>query len=258
MRPQPLKYQPLTTWLVWTALWSEFFFASFSGRFSAAFIALGTFAVTLLPILFAHRFHIHVPRRFMGGIVLFIFATLFLGEVGDFYERYWWWDMLLHGGSAIGFGLIGFVTIFMMFQGDRYAAPPWAMGVFAFCMAMSIGALWEIFEFSMDWAFGLNMQKSGLDDTMADLIVDAIGGAIGALAGVLYLLRERGTPFAGLLRDFVTRNQRLFEKYRSGRRSDDGQNRDGQNPDAPTDLEGAKPKAPKETSPQETPPKASK
>ena len=213
MRPKPLRFQPLTTWAVWLALWAEFAFATWTGRFSAAFVALGTFALTLLPILFARSLHIHVPRRFMAGIVLFIFATLFLGEVGDFYNRYWWWDIFLHGGSALGFGLIGFLAIFMLFQGDRYAAPPWAIGLFAFCFALSIGAVWEIFEFAMDTMFGLNMQKSGLRDTMADLIVDAIGGLLGAVAGVAYLLREEGTPFAGILRDFVTRNRHLFRDY---------------------------------------------
>nr|WP_319250577.1 hypothetical protein [uncultured Celeribacter sp.] len=207
--------QPLLMRLVWLALIAEFIAGLVTERFTSSFIALGTLGLTLLPMAFAHRFHIYIPRGFMTGIVLFIFATLFLGEVGDFYYRYWWWDVVLHGGSAIGFGLIGFVAIFMLFQGDRYAAPPWAIGLFAFCFAMSIGAIWEIFEYTMDQTFGTNMQKSGLQDTMWDLIVDACGGLVGAVSGAIYVAFDRDTPFAGTIRDFITRNKRLFAKYRS-------------------------------------------
>ncbi|MBU2889475.1 hypothetical protein [Celeribacter halophilus] len=208
------RKQPLVMKLVWVALLGEFVAGLVTARYTSSFIALGTFGLTLMPILFARRFHIYIPRSFMAGIVLFIFATLFLGEVGDFYNRYWWWDVVLHGGSAVGFGLVGFVAIFMLFQGDRYAAPPWAMGLFAFAFAMSIGAIWEIFEYSMDQIFGTNMQKSGLQDTMWDLIVDAGGGLVGAISGAIYVRWGRA-PFAGLLRDFITRNSRLFGKYRS-------------------------------------------
>jgi Predicted membrane protein len=200
--------------LVWLALLSEAVVSLATGRYASTFIALGTFGLTLVPMALSRRFRIYIPRSFMAGIVVFLFATLFLGEVGDFYYRYWWWDVVLHGGSALGFGLVGFVAIFMLFQGDRYAAPPWAMGLFAFCFAMSIGALWEIFEYAMDQIFGTNMQKSGLQDTMWDLIVDAGGGLIGALSGVIYLKRDRGAPFAGLIRDFIYRNGKFFTKYR--------------------------------------------
>ncbi|WP_417271157.1 hypothetical protein [Celeribacter sp.] len=210
-----LKSVPRVTWAIWLLLLSEFVAGLWTARYAASFVALGTLALTLAPIFFARRYHIYVPRSFMGMIILFIFATLFLGEVGDFYERYWWWDIALHGGSAIGFGLIGFVAIFMLFQGDRFAAPPLAIGLFAFCFAMSIGGLWEIFEYLMDQFVGTNMQKSGIDDTMADLMVDAIGGLIGAGAGVLYLWYERSVFLAGWINEFITRNRRFFSKYRS-------------------------------------------
>lgn len=205
----------LSTWVVWAALCVAFIAGLVTRQYSLSFVALGTFVLTLLPLLFARRFHLYVPRRFMGFIILFIFATLFLGEVGDFYERYWWWDVVLHGGSALGFGLIAFLAVFMLFQGDRYAAPPWAIGLLAFCLAVSIGALWEVFEFVMDESFGLNMQKTGLRDTMWDLIVDAIGGLIGAGAGAFYMRATGRTLFSNFFADFITRNGRFFSKFRS-------------------------------------------
>jgi hypothetical protein len=100
----------------------------------------------------------------------------------------------------------------MLFEGDRYAAPPWALAMLAFCVGLSIGTLWEIFEFTMDQTFGMNMQKSGLVDTMKDLIIDTAGAAIGAFSGYLYL---KGLQMGGLshvLDQFVQANKRFYSK----------------------------------------------
>ena len=205
------------TWLVrliWLALVGVMLFALVETRWSLAFVALATLALSIAPVLVARWADIHVPPSFIAAIVLFVGGTVFLGEVFDFYERYWWWDIAMHGGSAVGFGLIGFVLVFMMFQGDQFAAPPLAVAVFAFCFAMAIGALWEVFEFAMDQTFGLNMQKSGLMDTMGDLIVDATGALIGAGTGFAYLKgRARGGP-GGLIGEFVDENPRFFRRFR--------------------------------------------
>ena len=109
---------------------------------------------------------------------------------------------------------MGFLLIFMLFEGDRYAAPPWALAALAFCVGLSIGALWEVFEFSMDQLFGMNMQKSGLVDTMTDLIIDIAGAAIGAFSGFLFL---KGRQFGGLdkvMGQFVQANKRFYGKLR--------------------------------------------
>ncbi|QDC09088.1 hypothetical protein FHY55_07460 [Oceanicola sp. D3] len=180
------------------------------GRYQTAFIAVATFSLTLVPMALARRFEIYVPPSFMAALTFFIVATLFFGEVWQFYDRFWWWDVLLHGGSAVGFGLIGFVLVFILFQGDRYAAPTWAMALFAFCFAMTIGALWEVFEFAMDEGFGTNMQKSGLPDTMTDIIVDAVGGFIGAGSGALYLKGRASGGLPGMVADFLERNRKRF------------------------------------------------
>ncbi|MCG7574704.1 hypothetical protein MHM39_14120 [Phaeobacter sp. CNT1-3] len=199
--------------MIWTLL-AVFGLASLlAGRWAGAFVAFGTLAVSLAPLFVARWADIKVPPSFIAAIVAFVGGTLFLGEVFDFYETFWWWDIAMHGSSAVGFGLIGFVLIFMMFQGDAYAAPPIAMAFFAFCFAMAIGAFWEIFEFSMDQLFGLNMQKSGLMDTMGDLIVDATGALIGAGAGWVYLTyRNRRRGLTRVIEEFVRNNPRLFPR----------------------------------------------
>ena len=212
-----LRDQPLVVQVIWTILFIAAIWAAISMRWSVVFISLATFVVTLLPSILSSRLAIRLPTKFLGAIAVFAFATLFLGEVFDFYERYWWWDIALHGGSAVGFGLIGFLFVFFMFEGNKYAAPPVAVAFVAFCFAVTIGATWEIFEFAMDQFFGLNMQKSGLVDTMWDLIVDMIGASIGAAAGFFFLKGREVGGLAGLIHEFVLLNRRFYRKLRHRR-----------------------------------------
>ena len=205
------------TWLarlIWAALAGVALWAAVNLRLELTFVALATLTLSLAPVYVARWAEVHVPPSMIAGLALFVAGTLFLGEVFDFYGRYWWWDMVMHATSAIGFGLIGFVLVFMMFQGDRYAAPPLAVAFFAFCFAVTIGALWEVFEFSMDQAFGTNMQKSGLMDTMGDLIVDMAGALLGAATGFAYLKGQARGGLGAVIDEFVRKNPRFFGRLR--------------------------------------------
>lgn len=206
--------QTLLARLIWAALALTAVVAMVQWRWSLAFVAMATLGLSLVPVVIARRADIKVPPSFIAAVVVFVGGTLFLGEVYDFYNRFWWWDIAMHGGSAIGFGLIGFVLVFMMFQGNRFAAPHFAIVFFAFCFAVSIGVMWEVFEFTMDQLFGLNMQKSGLLDTMGDLIVDMIGAGLGAASGYAYLKGLQYGGLTGIIDEFVRRNPRLFRGRR--------------------------------------------
>lgn len=197
---------------VWLTLVIAILVALVTARWTISFVALITLVLSMLPSVFFERFNLKLPVSFLAAIVIFLFATLFLGEALNFYERLWWWDIALHTGSAIGFGLVGFLFMFMLFEGNRYAAPPIAISFFAFCFAIAIGTMWEIFEFGMDQLFGMNMQKSGLMDTMSDLMVDMLGASIGATAGFFFLKNREFGGISGSLREFIRLNRRFFGK----------------------------------------------
>lgn len=182
------------------------------------FVTLAALILTFLPGHLATRIGLRLPPSFLAAVALFVLATLYLGEVYDFYDRLWWWDLSLHFGSAIGFGILGFLLVFMLFEGDRYAAPPWAIGALSFCLAITVGTLWEVFEFAMDSLFGFNMMKSGLPDTMGDLIVNAVGAALAALAGVVYLTDRAGRRFRRPFDAFIASNRARFRKLLERRR----------------------------------------
>ncbi|KIN69563.1 hypothetical protein Z948_3310 [Sulfitobacter donghicola DSW-25 = KCTC 12864 = JCM 14565] len=202
--------------LIWALLGLTAFVALGLGRWSLAFVSFATLALSLVPPLLAARWNLTLPLPFLIFTTLFFIASIFLGEAFDFYERLWWWDLALHGSSALGFGLIGFLFMFMLFEGDRFAAPPSGVAFITFCVAMTMGAVWEVFEYAMDQNFGLNMQKSGLPDTMGDLIVNAIGALVASVTGYLYL-RQNAAGFLGkAIGQFISVNQRLYHKYKRG------------------------------------------
>ena len=187
---------------IWALLSLAALIALGLARWSLAFVSFATLALSLLPPLLAARWSLTLPLPFLVATTLFFFASIFLGEAFDFYERLWWWDLALHASAAVGFGLTGFLFVFMLFDGDRL------------CVAMTVGAIWEVFEFMMDTSFGLNMQKSGLNDTMIDLILNAVGGLIASLTGYVYLVHNSAGVLGMGLSQFIRLNQRLYQKYK--------------------------------------------
>ncbi len=207
-----LSSKSTITYVIWIILLSETLTGLATSQWSLAAIAFVTFLLTLLPVFFGDRFAVKLPVSFVTMIVIFIFATIFLGEASNFYEQYWWWDLLLHGGSAIGFGLLSFLFVFMLFEGNRYSAPPIAIAFITFSCAIAFGVIWEILEYAADQILGLNMQKTGLNDTMWDLIVNCIGASLAGWAGFFYLKGKELGGLTGLIDDFISLNKKFFLK----------------------------------------------
>lgn len=170
------------------------------------FLSLATLALMAYSIHLCKKIDFYFPRSLITASVIFIYATLFLGEVANFYQRYWWWDTILHIGSAIGFGLLGFTLLILLFRSKRITASPTLLSVFAFSFALALGALWEIWEFTLDQLFGLNTQSNGLNDTMWDLIVDTLGALVAALSGYLYLMRIKVAGLTEVIEEMVEEN----------------------------------------------------
>ena len=160
------------------------------------FLVVAVMAAVVGPELLRHRLLVEIPSEMQILASLFVFATLFLGEVRNFYERFWWWDIALHATAGLLLGLLGFMIAFVLNQSNLIKLRPSFVALFAFLFSLGIGSLWEIFEFGMDEIFGLTMQKpvpgdlSGLTDTMRDLMVDALAAGLISLWGWRYVKRR--------------------------------------------------------------------
>ncbi len=217
----PNVHRTLTLFLQGTLLVGAILFL-FQQRWLASTVTAAIILVTLLPLVLGRRFDVRIPPEFEFLTVIFVYASLFLGEVHGYYIRYWWWDAVLHTGSGFLLGVLGFLLVYVLNERpdvDMHMRPRF-VALFAFMFAVGMGALWEIFEFAMDQLFGMNMQKSGLVDTMWDLIVDTVGAAVIALVGWAYLSTAGSNSFLERwILGFIEANPRLFN-------TDTGENKD--------------------------------
>lgn len=174
------------------------------------FISIAALILSLSPTLFEWRYKIDIPEELEIATIVFVYASLFLGEAQGFYTLFWWWDLALHTGSAIALGFIGFIIMFVLYKRNKIEASSFILAVFSFSFALAIGALWEIFEFNVDFFFGTNMQKSGLIDTMLDLIVAAAGALIASVLGYFYMRGKKTQIIDRMIGKFVRNNPGLF------------------------------------------------
>lgn len=187
---------------------------------------LSLFLVTLIlialfsPILFKNQLQIELPAEFHMTAVLFAFASLYLGEIQQFYEQFWWWDIALHTSAGFLMGILGFLLVYLLNETHRVdlQLSPGFIAFFAFLFAITIGTIWEIFEFAGDQILGTNMQKpmlgdpSGLTDTMWDMIVNSAGAFAVTFTGWRYLKGKQDFFVKDWIRKFMERNPRLFRK----------------------------------------------
>lgn len=175
-----------------------------------------TYASTYIPTFLEHQYRVYFPIEYHLVIVAFLYGSLFLGEVGDAYERFWWWDIMLHTSSGVVLGFVGFLVLYIMHLQQRLKMSAGMIAFLAFCVALATGALWEIFEFAADQFFGATMQN-GNTDTMGDLVVDALGALCVSIAGYFHFKKIRLGLIARHIDNFVAINPHLFRRRKKGK-----------------------------------------
>lgn len=193
------------------------------GNWLIAITTTGIVIVAFLPILVGYRFHVRIPPEFELLAVIFVYASLFLGEVHGYYLKYWWWDMLLHASSGLILGIFGFLLVYVINEHEdlEMHMKPGFVAFFAFMFALGMGTLWEITEFALDQLLGMNTQGGGLVDTMSDLIVDGIGALIISTLGYKYLRANQADSFLERwIHHFIVLNKRIFSHRKNIRKND--------------------------------------
>ncbi|HDP24240.1 MAG TPA: hypothetical protein ENN34_02245 [Deltaproteobacteria bacterium] len=196
----------------------ELVFLIVEQQWLSSFLICIIMAIVVSPEVLRKRFKVTIPTEFQVLAIIFVFAALFLGEIRDFYARFWWWDIALHTSSGLLLGIVGFLLVYVLNEDDRvdlYMHPRF-VALFAFLFAVAVGALWEIFEFSMDQIVGTNMQKpmlgdpSGLTDTMWDIIVDTLGAFAISTLGWWYMKQGKRSFIENWIHTFIEKNPQFF------------------------------------------------
>ena len=131
------------------------------GSYESAFFCILTFLLLYVPSWVQVRLHIELPPTLEIIILCFIFAAEILGEVNAFYVRIPGWDTMLHTLNGFLAAAVGFSLVMLLNDDERltFDLSPLFLALVAFCFSMTIGVLWEFFEFFMDVFFHSDMQK---------------------------------------------------------------------------------------------------
>ena len=144
------------------------------GEYESAFICLLVLALFILPFFIQQNFGIQLPSVLEIIILLFIFAAEILGELECYFITYPNWDSMLHTTTGFLCAATGFALIDILNRNSRikFQLSPVYVALAAFCFSMTIGVIWEFFEFGMDQMFGFDMQKDAIVHSISSVMLD--------------------------------------------------------------------------------------
>ncbi len=147
--------------------------------YESAFICGLSLILFLLPAFMEKRFRMDIPSLMEVVILLFIFGAEILGELQNYYGQYPYWDTMLHTVNgficaAFGFSLIDILT---RNRQEKFRLSPLYVSLVAFCFSMTVGVLWEFFEYGMDVLFLTDMQKDTVIRSVVSMKLTSDGSA---------------------------------------------------------------------------------
>ena len=143
-------------------------------EYESAFICLLVLVLFMLPFFIQQNFGIELPSTLEIIILLFIFAAEILGELECYFITYPYWDSMLHTTTGFLCAATGFALIDILNRNSRikFELSPIYVALAAFCFSMTVGVLWEFFEFGMDRLFHMDMQKDTVVSSITSVMLD--------------------------------------------------------------------------------------
>ena len=140
----------------------------------SAFLCVFTLILFLLPAMVEKNFRVDLPDTLEIVILFFIFATQILGELDAWYVRIQGWDTLMHTINGFICAALGFSLVDLLNRNERVGMTlsPLYLSIAAFCFSMTVGVLWEFFEFAADRFLLMDMQKDTVVHTISSVALD--------------------------------------------------------------------------------------
>lgn len=141
---------------------------SMNGNWMNVFLCIFTLILFTVPTIISKKLHVKLPTTLEIIVYLFIFAAEILGEIQNFYGVFVHWDSMLHTLNGFLCAAVGFSLIDILNREEKFhiKMTPVFVALVSFCFSMTIGVLWEFYEFAADYYFGMDMQK----DTIVEKI----------------------------------------------------------------------------------------
>ena len=130
------------------------------GNFQNVLMCILSLILFTIPTIVSEKFKIGLPSLLETIIYIFIFSSTILGEINNFYGIIPFWDTLLHTLNGFLCAGIGFSLVDLLNQNSKKInLSPIYVVIVAFCFSMTIGILWEFYEFTADSVLRTDMQK---------------------------------------------------------------------------------------------------
>lgn len=145
--------------------------------YESLYVCVLSLILFMIPAFIEKNFGIELPRVLEVIILLFIFAAEILGEMESYYTRFAYWDVMLHTMNGFICAGIGFALTDILNRNEKikFKLSPVFLAIVAFCFSMTIGVLWEFFEFFCDCVFKTDMQKDMIVNTISSSLLNPNG-----------------------------------------------------------------------------------
>lgn len=147
---------------------------SMNGNWENVLLCVLTLLLFTIPTIFSETLNITLPSTLETIVYIFIFAAEILGEVQSFYTHVIYWDSILHTINGFICAAIGFSLIDLLNTNDNIHInlSPIFVSIVAICFSMTIGIIWEFFEYSVDKLLLKDMQKDTIVKTISSVTLD--------------------------------------------------------------------------------------
>lgn len=151
--------------------------AAFMHRYENMFVCVLSLVLFSVPMLIERSLDIDIPPLMEAIIYCFIFAAEILGEINSFYTIIPGWDTMLHTINGFLVAAVGFALVDLFNRSERFSfkLSPLFLAIVAFCFSMTVGVLWEFFEFGADQMLGTDMQKDFIVQTVNSVSLNPDG-----------------------------------------------------------------------------------
>ena len=146
------------------------------GNFQNVFMCILALLLFTIPTVISEKFKIGLPSLLETIIYLFIFSATILGEINNFYGIIPFWDTILHTLNGFLCAGIGFSLVDLLNQNSKkISLSPLYVVIVAFCFSMTVGTLWEFYEFTADCVFKTDMQKDRIIQSISSIELNSTG-----------------------------------------------------------------------------------
>ena len=136
----------------------------FLSQWESVFTCTLTLVLLFVPSMLEKGLKIEVPTTLEIITYIFVFSAEILGEIECYYMKYPHWDTMLHTVNGFMFAAFGFALVDIFNRHGRFTFKLSAVfcALVAFCFSMTVGVMWEFFEFASDELMHLDMQKDSI------------------------------------------------------------------------------------------------